>query len=620
MCGIAGMFGAGASQARVARMVEALRRRGPDDSGVWMDAAQPVALGHARLSIIDLSPAGHQPMTHGDGRYWITFNGEIYNYLELRQELEQAGVVFATHTDTEVILASWARWGMDCARRFRGMFAFAMWDRQMRRLDLVRDRLGIKPLLWCDTPQGFVFASELKALLASGAVDPVVEPQAVCDLLAVGAVRQPGTAIRGVQALAPGTVLSIDGAGRRTVTRYWDLAGAAAQRRPDLARLSYGESVQLVRGQLEEACRYHLIADVPVGSFLSGGIDSTAVTAIMARQMATPVRSFSVGFENTGDVAHELDAARLAAEHIGCEHTEVMLTGRDVAEAFDDLVRVIDQPSHDGTNTYFVSRAARRSVTVALSGLGGDELFAGYPHFALLARAGCRSAGPVDRLTGRLHRLRPNRWTLASAWRVLPPAGRYALLRRVLADGAVREALAGPLREAFRPGFVEDGIASDLDPELDSVAQTTVVECHQYLLHTLLRDADSMSMGHGLEVRPILLDHVLAEIALALPATAKVRSGRFKAVLKDAVRDLLPPSLLTRRKTGFTLPMGTWLRTELRERLRAELASPDATAFFAPAFLAEHLRRLDDPAATYLHWTLLVFLAWVREHRLRPGS
>lgn len=620
MCGIAGYFSfQHTNRSTIDQMVRALARRGPNGEGVWTDPAAGIALGHTRLSIIDLSSAGRQPMTHAEGRFWITFNGEIYNYMELRHELEAAGVVFVTHTDTEVILAGWNRWGSKLLERLRGMFAFALWDRHENRLVLARDRLGIKPLVWAEIAGGIVFASELRSLLASSLVAPVAAPQAVFDLLATGSVRQPGTALRGVQTLEPGTCMSVEGDGRRSAMRYWDAADAAAPLRRELAGQPYSENVRLVRQRLEEACRYHLVSDVPVGSFLSGGIDSTAVTALMAQAMPQKVKSFSVGFSNTGRVVHELDAARTAAEHIGCEHTEVVLTGQMVADSFDDLVRCMDQPSHDGTNTYFVSQAARRNVTVALSGLGGDELFAGYPHFVILQNATRRPPAATDRLLAILHRLRPNRFTHTSSIRCLAPAERFAELRRVLPDAAIAAAVAQPLRAAFNPGFLESAVQPQIDETQDILVQTALVECQQYLLNTLLHDADVMSMGHSMEVRPILLDHKLVELALALPATAKIRDGRTKAVLKDAVCDLLPPSLLTRPKSGFELPLGAWLKSDLRDRLHEALAAPLAKEFFQPQFLATCGAGLDEGNRTKLQWSVLMFLSWAREHGVHAG-
>ena len=617
MCGIAGIVGKSGTEAHLAPMVRAMARRGPDDHGMWVDPHGEAALGHTRLSIIDVSDAGHQPMTHGDGRFWITFNGEIYNFKELRRELEAGGAVFATHTDTEVILAGWARWGVGTLRHLRGMFAFALWDRDEHRLVLARDRLGIKPLLWAGLPGGLVFASELKALLASGLVEPVLEPQGLFDLLATGSVCQPGTMVRGVRSLEPGTCLVLGPGARRETVRYWDLPAAVTALRPELEKLSYPNGVRLVRDHLEEACKYHLVSDVPVGSFLSGGVDSAAVTALMARQSGEPVRSFSVGFESIGQLSSELDAARLAARHIGCQHTEVVITGRAAADSFDDLVRTIDQPSYDGANTFFVSRAARVAVKVALSGLGGDELFAGYPHFALFQAVSCQVPRWHDFMLSCVNHLRPNRWTYTAFFRCLSLLQRYACLRRGLADGEIAAALATPLKGIFRPGFLEEHLKPLVNEAFEAVSQVSLVECRHYLGDTLLRDSDAMSTGQSLEMRPIMLDHALVEHAIALPAAFKIRDGRYKAVLKDAVQDLLPPGLLARPKTGFELPLGHWVRTVLRERLRAALNSTPARCLFQAAFLADCERQIDKPRAARLLWTLLVLLSWMAEYKIR---
>lgn len=616
MCGIAGIVGKCASEVHLGPMVGALARRGPDDHGVWLDPHGGAALGHTRLSIIDLSAAGHQPMTHGEGRFWITFNGEIYNYREVRQELESRGRRFTTHTDTEVIVAGWEQWGVEVLPRLRGMFAFALWDRRERSLALVRDRLGIKPLVWAETPDGFVFASELKALLASGLVEPAIEPRGVLDLLATGSVCQPRTMLRGVQSLEPGTCMVRDAnSGRRSI-RYWDGSAAVAALQPELARFSYAEAVQMTRQRLEEACRCHLVADVPVGSFLSGGVDSTAITALMARYVSYPVKTFSVGFDFQGGPPSELAAAGLAARHIGCEHAEIVLTGQEVAAAFGDLVRTLDQPSYDGANTYFVSRAAAAAVKVALSGLGGDELFAGYPHFEVLQDAQRRVPQWLHAFLCAVDRLWPNRWTYSAALRQMSVPQRYARLRRGLSDVELKAALSVPLQSCFTAGFVEDYLSPLVDNDSEVLRQVSQVECRHYLRNTLLRDADATSMGHGLEVRPVMLDHLLMEHALALPPAYKIRAGRHKAVLKDAVADLLPPSLLRRPKTGFELPFGHWLRTVLRERLNAALAGVAARGLFAPAFLQDCRSRLDEPGAARLLWTILVLVTWMDEYKI----
>lgn len=606
---------------RLTKMSASMAQRGPDGNGIWQDAAVGIGITHSRLSIIDLSNAGRQPMSYGVGRFWITFNGEIYNYQELRSELKQSGEVFVTHTDTEVILAGWAYWGIGILQRLRGMFAFAIWDCVERKLILCRDRMGIKPLLWAETKAGLIFGSTLKALTASGFVEPVIEPQGIFDLLSTGSVCQPGTMIRGVHSLEPGTCLIVEAGLRKKNVQYWNLPDRVAALQPELAKLSYQDAVRLVRNLLDEACRYHLIADVPVGSFLSGGIDSTAITALMSRYTHYPVKSFSIGFEETGVMRHELGDARLAANHIGCDHTEVIVTGRDVEASFNDLVCTIDQPSYDGANTFFVSRAASSVAKVAISGLGGDELFAGYEHFLWLQNAVGPPTWGIDQFLGMIHRLRPSRFTLNAAQSTIlrqkTITERYAQLRRAFTDREISSAVAAPLMQYFSPGFMERYIESLVGKDQNSVTQTSLVECRHYLLNTLLRDADAMSMGHGLEVRPMMLDHRLVEHALALPAHFKLQGARQKAVLKDAVTDLLPPHLLTRPKTGFTLPMGWWLRNEMRPRLLAVLNGCSARSLLKPAFLVECQASIDEPRNERILWTLLVLLSWIDESNIR---
>ncbi|WP_129127758.1 asparagine synthase (glutamine-hydrolyzing) [Geomonas oryzae] len=618
MCGVAGIIGKSADAELVRKMARTLVRRGPDSDGIWADPGGGAALGHTRLSIIDLSDSGRQPMTTADGRYWIVFNGEIFNYLELRKQLLGLGGCFHSNSDTEVILAAFERWGTASFGLLRGMFAFVLWDREARRAYLVRDRLGIKPLLWAEVPGGLVFGSEIKAVLASGLVEPVMEPLALFDLLATGSVSHPRTMVRGVHSVAPGTFMVLDANGERRVSGYWDAAGAAAKLRPHLSALPYQELVALTRAKLEEACRYHLVSDVPVGSFLSGGIDSTAITALMSRYMAEPVRSFTVGFAETNGLKHELDGARIAADFLGCRHHEIIADGKGFSELFDDFIRTIDQPSYDGVNSYFVSRAAGKEVKVALSGLGGDEIFGGYPHFARFATVENAPAKRFDPLLRLLHRLRPSHYTRLADLRGQSRAARYAGMRRLLCDTRIAGSVTAAMMGSFTKGFVEAAIEPLLDAALDSISQTTLVEFNRYLPDTLLRDVDVVSMGHGLEVRPVMLDHLLVEHALALPPSAKLREGRHKSVLVDAVRDLLPPALLDRPKVGFELPIGDWLRSELRERVRWSLESAAARSLFDREFLRGCLASVDSQANTAILWTVVVTVSWATETGCLP--
>ena len=618
MCGIAGFIKkCEDAEVRLSRMIQDLARRGPDGHGMWIDVSIGIALAQTRLSIIDLSIAGHQPMSYSDGRFWITFNGEIYNYKEIRSILEKEGFAFQTQTDTEVILAGWALWSTDVLTKLRGMFAFAIWDCKELTLTLCRDRMGIKPLLWAETTSGLVFASTLKAIIASGFVESVLEPAAIFDLFSTGSVCQPRTFIRGVRSLEPGTFLVFGPNSISKVIKYWDLPNEVALLQPVLSKLTYGDSVKLVREMLEEACRYHLVADVPVGSFLSGGIDSTAITAIMSRQTSKIVKSFSVGFEQTSEMKDELKEAKQAADFIGTKHTEILITGNDVESSFDDLVCTIDQPSYDGANTYFVSRASSREVKVALSGLGGDELFAGYGHFLTYKNADNKSTNWYNGILSHIDHLRSNRWTQTAALSKMTMPNRYAQLRRDFTDTDISKNFTSSILQYFSPGFLEDYIKQFLITSQNSITQTSLVECRHYLVNTLLRDADAMSMGHGLEVRPTFLDHKLVELALALPSEYKLQGTRGKAVLKDAVADLLPPNLLTRPKTGFSLPMGFWLRNKLRQRLLYALNGITAKSIFKTAFLDDCQKHIDDTHYDRTLWTLLIFVSWVEENKIQ---
>ncbi|HUQ80039.1 MAG TPA: asparagine synthase (glutamine-hydrolyzing) [Gemmatimonadaceae bacterium] len=638
MCGICGFTGS-RSDAALGRMVAALHHRGPDDRG--MAATDEVSLGMARLAVIDLSDAGHQPMGTPDGRLTIVYNGEVYNFADERRMLQQHGCEFHSGTDTEVVLRMYERYGDDFLLRLRGMFALAIWDgrRGNGRLLLARDHFGIKPLLYAESAGRLVFASELRSLVASGLIEPSVDPVALRMLLTYGSVIQPRTILSGVSALPPAHRLIVENGATR-IERYWSLG---RNRRPELRRASYAEQVDAVGAALEESARLQLVADVPLGAFLSGGVDSSVLVAIMTRALGHSVDTFSVGYGGEGDdIDESREAARMAAL-LGARHSNVVVTGADVRARIEHIAHALDQPSVDGVNSYFVSLAARRRVTVAISGTGGDELFAGYPWFIRMARADAASrahpvrstvrrlmaqaarARPLDRLVrprggGRLVSLRQGTFieTYARTYEVFGTA-RAA---RLLADEVAATADAG--RAAHWDLSTLDELADG-----SAVERVSGLATRGYLTNQLLRDIDAVSMAHSLEVRVPYLDPVVADTALSLPDSAKLRdtaSGSFteqstyrtsgaKRVLIDVGRRWLPADFDVQPKRGFAMPFERWLRGPLAEVLQDTL-SPSSVRrrglLHAPA-VATVARDFERGATSWMEpWLLMMLELWCR--------
>ena len=603
-----------------------MRHRGPDDQGEYYDADGNVALGHTRLSIIDLTSAGHQPMSYSDGRLWIVFNGEVYNYREVKSVLEQKGHRFRSTSDTEVVLAAYAEWGTDAVQRLRGMFAFAIYDRAPRpgapSMLLARDRLGIKPLLYSGKGEWLVFASGLRALLASGLIDRRLDFDSLLDFLAVGAAFQPRTILADVKALPPGCWMEVHKTEHRIV-RYWDLHEATTPLRQELKSISFEVAAEQVRYLLLDAARCSMISDVPVGAFLSGGVDSTAVVGLMGEASGQQIQTFSVGFGDGDHSRDERQFARMAAKLLNSRHHEVVVTAEGAAGAFSSIVEAVDQPSLDGTNTWLVSRAASAHVKVAVSGLGGDELFAGYPHFRWIADAAkaCPRGAPVRlALLRALHTMRPNRLTLRPIFRFESPAGRLAMLRRLLSDEMVLtnvQPLFGGdvsmlLKHRHEPFLLSDA---------DSVQQTSYAELNGYLPSTLLRDGDVMSMVHGVEVRPMLLDHPLVEFVYSLPAHIKLSGKTNKALLVKAAEKYLPEAIRARHKIGFEMPFASWMAGPLKAQVRDLLHAPVAGKLFRQAYLRRLKGQLmaGDPPRELWAWAVL--LAWCELNRIEwPDS
>jgi asparagine synthase (glutamine-hydrolysing) len=592
----------------------ALRHRGPDDEGFLAEPGAGFAF--RRLSIVDVA-GGHQPLANEDGTVWIAFNGEIYNHAELRVELERAGHCYRTGSDTETLVHAYEEWGTGFVRRLRGMFAFAIWDRPRRRMFVARDHVGIKPLVWTRAGGAFVCASEAKALFAFPGVERRADLDAVVQHLTLRYAAAPSTLFAGIHKLAPGHSLVIENGAER-LERWW-----RAEYEPKVP-LDAAAARDEVERRLEDAVRSHLMSDVPLGALLSGGVDSSLVVALMSRMTDHPVQTFSVGFDAPGPYS-ELPFARRVAEHCRTEHREILVGADDLERELPSLVWHQDEPVSEPASipTAMVSRLARETVTVVLTGEGGDELFAGYPKHA------------VDPLARRLSRLPvPLRETLLGGlvdrlpfrFRKLQVVGRSARFRdepeRLAAwfagfAGAERDRLlAGPLRargdagvRAFREALAETPARTPLDRMLDA-------DLRLWLADDLLAKMDRMSMAASVEARVPLLDRPLVEWAMRLGPEHKVRGLEGKVLLKRLARDLLPAEVVDRPKVGFTVPLSPWFRGPLRALLADTLLSASCLGrgWYEPATLRaavdDHLRGRRDRAREL--WTLLTLELWHR--------
>lgn len=642
MCGICGIWGANDRPA-VEAMLASMHHRGPDDRGAFYDPK--ISLGMTRLAIIDVSDAGHQPMSNPEGTVWLVYNGEVYNFQRERRLLEAEGYTFSSSSDTEVVLRLYERYGDDFVLRLRGMFALAIYDKRRghgrERLLLARDHLGIKPLLYTRARGRLVFASELKALLASGLVEPEIDPVALRMLLTYGSIYQPRTILRGVEMLPPAHRMIVE-QGRERIERYWSLG---IDRHSDLRARPYEELVTEVAGVLEESARLQLVSDVPLGAFLSGGVDSSLLVALMSRALSHKVKTFSIGYEGEGAEIDESDDAERTARFLGTEHTRVLVTGSEVRQRIDHIARSLDQPSVDGVNSYFVSLAARQSVTVAISGTGGDELFAGYPWFIRMALEQTRSSAEPWKAAAKSLLASVARYPaldplllMRGGWRlgrIRNSAGfvaRYATNYQVFDPLAAAKLLSPQFRKPARAGRSPH---HDLG-SIDELRQGSAIErvaglcLRGYTNNQLLRDIDAVSMAHSLEVRVPFIDPVVADVAFSLPDRAKLsdltrltaapeqstyRESGAKRILLDVGRTLLPKDFDLQPKRGFGMPFDSWLKNSLRDVLEDTLSpqSIRARGLFdetqvnqvKDAFLAGHGSWLKP-------WLLLMVELWHR--------
>jgi asparagine synthase (glutamine-hydrolysing) len=626
MCGIAG-FAEGQPRAGwtgvdaveddtalLRAMCAAIRHRGPDDEGIRVMPG--AALGMRRLSIIDLA-TGHQPMHNEDSTVWVVFNGEIYNYAELRADLARRGHRFYTASDTETIVHAYEEWGEGAFSRLRGMFGIALWDTRDGSLLLARDRVGIKPLHFAVAGGRLYFGSEIKSILAADAVEPALDFQALDHYLSFLYTPRDASIFAGIRKLPPGHFLRWRN-GRLDIRRYWELP--AEEHTP----ASEEEAVEALRGVLRDAVRSHLMSEVPLGAFLSGGVDSSLVVGLMAEASSRPVRTFSIGFDDPR--YDELEHAGLVARHFGTEHHEFIVKP-DALTIIDDLIRHFDEPFGDSSAipTWYVSEIARRHVTVVLSGDGGDELFGGYERYSPHPRIAAfdRWSPPASRSVASL------------VWPLLPHGvtGKN-FLRRAARDERGRYLdqigyFQRDEKEALLTGDVRGRIAgTDAEARLAShfgrfgrlpwPGQMMNFDFETYLPEDILTKVDRMSMAHSIESRVPLLDNDVVDFAARLPAALKIRNGRKKHILKEAAAGLVPASILARRKQGFAVPVGGWFRGDLREFFSDVLLSARARerGYFQPRFVErlvrEHVTSRRDH--TLRLWGLVVFELWHREY------
>ncbi len=622
MCGIAGIIGARPSKMQVGihRMVGAMQHRGPNDKGEFSDGW--VALGHRRLSILDLTSEGRQPMWTVDGRYAIVFNGEVYNYAELRDQLRDAGYSFRSKTDTEVILQAYLAWGDACVNHLNGMFAFAIYDSKNRKVFLARDRMGIKPLYYARTREGaLLFASEVRTLLASRLVDRKLNQDILPFYLTYQSVPAPDTLIEGIKMLLPGHSMIVTPEAIR-IKRFWHLLDDAST-----GARYHGESAakKEIYQRLSRAIERRLVSDVPLGAFLSGGIDSSIVVGLMSRMQQDRVHTFSVAFDNPA--FEDGHYARLVAKRFNTQHTEVKLSYEQLLEQIPDALATQDQPSGDGINTYVVSKAVKEAgLTVALSGLGGDELFAGYSLFNRIVMQ--QRALFLWQWFPQLFRAQFARMLYA----MRPSIATQKLKRLMVSNGSLAEVY--PLgRECFSEEQVasllrqqqgyEDPYTALLSTSLDHhadmplLSRISFAEARTYMHDVLLRDTDQMSMANALEVRVPFLDHELVSYVMGVSDTIKAPGNTPKRLLVEAVGDLLPEEVIHRPKQGFILPFDEWMRGPLRQLCEDNLSVLADLTVFNGGTIQGYWQTFMQGGKTVSWsrlWLLIALGAWCKEH------
>ncbi len=634
MCGFTGFYSLSGfnfqeANATLVGMRDHLKHRGPDDSGCWLDSNVGIALGQRRLSILDLSPAGHQPMISGSGRYVLAFNGEIYNHHEIRNKLDAASqVVWRGHSDTESLLAAIDSWGLERALKATvGMFAFALWDRQERILSLARDRMGEKPLYYGWQSGVLLFGSELKALRSHPAFEAEIDREVIPLYLRHGYIPAPWSIWKDIRKLEPGTWVSFKAKDRNQhpePTPYWSLTDEAIKAQSATYLGSNNDAINELERLLKQSISGQSIADVPLGAFLSGGIDSSLVVALMQAQSTRPVKTFTIGFEDSG--YNEAEHAKAVAKHLGTDHTELYVTHVDAQQVIPLLPEIYDEPFADYSNipTFLVSRLAREHVTVSLSGDGGDELFGGYTHYTLFNswhKRASKIPNYARQKLGAIIKLLPvsehNRYKrrielMADLLKADSPTAFYNAINQgwISADQILRSS-------SERPYWNTCGaLNSKFNTPLDHVLITDMMT---YLPDDILVKVDRAAMANSLETRVPLLDHRIVEYSLSLPHKLKTGSGHEKWVLRQLLYKYVPQKLVDRPKKGFSMPLGQWLKGPLRgwaeDLLNPEKIMEDGILNSVPINRKwkEHVDGVTKWDAQL--WSVLTFQAWIREFK-----
>ncbi|MEW5755871.1 MAG: asparagine synthase (glutamine-hydrolyzing) [Pseudomonadota bacterium] len=636
MCGIAGFVAPGARledpTACLGRMIDSLAHRGPDDQGVWVDSEITVGLAHRRLSIVDLSQEGHQPMRSVSGRYVISYNGEVYNHDHLRGELKDKGFTFRGHSDTETILAAVEEWGLEAAlKRFIGMFAFALWDRAEQRLILVRDRIGIKPLYYGSLNGVFVFGSELKAFLKFPGFSGAIDRNAIALHLHYNYIPAPYTIYQDLHKLRPGHVLSLDvtpsGDLSQKLQSYWSATEVANNGLRHPFTGSADDAIERLDALLRDAVKLRMLADVPLGAFLSGGIDSSIVVAMMQAQSARPVKTFTIGFNENS--YNEAEHAKAVASYLGTDHTELYVSAQDALDVIPSLPTHYDEPFSDPSQipTFLVSKLARKHVTVSLSGDGGDELFYGYDRYLFTQRIW----NTINWMPRRARMSLGNALlaTMPASWRTPTALAEVLTVKQP-------ESLYRRVRSHWKnPAAVVLGADEWMDGSSLLMQQVAIRELHQWMmLHDLINylpddilvKLDRTSMAVGLEARVPILDHRIVEFAWTLPHEYKWRDSQGKWILRQVLYKYVPKEIIDRPKMGFGVPIDSWLRGPLREwcedlldeqRLRSE-------GYFEPKAIREKWHEHLSGKHNWHHylWDVLMFQSWYRscnDHRVSMG-